>query len=380
MELAEKHERRYLAVGGADRLACLDTTPKAFKYLCNNLEERLRRESAIPEEDVEAMVIQIIDYPFLGGRKGTLKLLEDRKGSIGETFYKESKRLLLELAEKKLAVKKLESELEKNKYKRIKKKADSFKKITTTECHQVWAIDFTYITMFGIQFFICVVYELHSQGYLSIVACDSPSKEIAMLAVVEAIWYSRSKPKRFILSDCGGQFLSFAYQELLDNFKIKDLQTPPGQPWYNGALESGNRDLKYAILTIAMYEASIHPDISKVGTSRKKILDFLKSCCLKARKMINEKIPRVKFGTTPMAVLKNEVAGRKKQRDLFAKEKAEERKQRMQKIKQGEIRSKHKTLEDKVKAVWGKISKTMTIEKLFAFTELLNKRYQAVTN
>ena len=67
--------------------------------------------------------------------------------------------------------------------------------------------------------------------------------------------------------------------------------------------------------------------------------DFLKFCCSEAKKMINEKIPRVKFGTTPMAVLKNEVAERKRQRDLFAKKKAEERKQRMEKIKQVEFSS-----------------------------------------
>ena len=62
----------------------------------------------------------------MGGRKGALKLLEDKKVLIGETLYKEIKQQLLELSEKRLAGLKLESELAKNQYKRKKKKEDSF--------------------------------------------------------------------------------------------------------------------------------------------------------------------------------------------------------------------------------------------------------------
>ena len=38
--LAEKHDQSYPAESKPERLACLDTTPKAFKYLCDHLRER----------------------------------------------------------------------------------------------------------------------------------------------------------------------------------------------------------------------------------------------------------------------------------------------------------------------------------------------------
>lgn len=380
MGLALEHGVLYPTLSAAQRLKTLDMIPKSFKYLCEHLCERLRRESAIPEQDIMAVIHQIIAYTFLGGRKGALKLVEDETALVGETLYMEIKNELLGLSETELAERKAQSELDINRFKRRSYKEETFQKIETKACHEVWAIDYTYINVFGFQFFICVVYELHAQGYLSLVPCDSPSKEVAIQAVLEAVDFAGTKPERCLLSDCGSQFLSFDYKALLEYLKIKDLQTPPGQPWYNGSLESGNRDLKRAILTIAMHEASNNPGISKAGTSRKAVLDFLKSCCLKAQTMINEEIPRVKFKTTPKAVWSNETANRKKERDSFVEKKKKERKQRMEKIKQGVIKCKNKTVDDKVKTVWRKISKAMSLNELFTFTELLNRRYQTVTN
>ena len=59
---------------------------------------------------------------------------------------------------------------------------------------------------------------------------------------------------------------------LVKGYKIKDLKIPPGMPWYNGALESGNRDLKHAIMTEAFYGSCDNIEITKQGVSRKKIL------------------------------------------------------------------------------------------------------------
>jgi hypothetical protein len=55
-------------------------------YLEKNIAERKARESSIPPEDVKAVVEQIIEYPYMGGVKGSLKLIEDQRALIGETI------------------------------------------------------------------------------------------------------------------------------------------------------------------------------------------------------------------------------------------------------------------------------------------------------
>ena len=82
--LAFKHKEAYLRLSEKDRLACLDISPGCFHYLCRSVKDRLQRERVIPQEDIEGVVRQIIALPFLEGRKGALKLVEDQQALVGE--------------------------------------------------------------------------------------------------------------------------------------------------------------------------------------------------------------------------------------------------------------------------------------------------------
>ena len=157
------------------------------------------------------------------------------------------------------------------------------------------------------------------------------------------------------------------------------LRIPAGKPWYYGALESGIRDIKKSFLTIAFYKACINPAITITGVCREEIFGFLKVCCDVSRTIINEKIPRPMFGTTPPAVLNGDVLKKKQERDAFKSKNKKERMLRMNLVKEGKLNSKKKSFEDKVKAIWKKKSNELSIDKLFAFTELLNQRYAAIT-
>ena len=97
--LAKIHEQEHSGITKKDRLRCINQTLNSLTHLKNSLRARIKKELSIPESDVEKAIEQIIEFPFLGGRKGVLKLIEDKKGLIGETFYKEIKQILKPLSE-----------------------------------------------------------------------------------------------------------------------------------------------------------------------------------------------------------------------------------------------------------------------------------------
>ena len=130
---------------------------------------------------------------------------------------------------------------------------------------------------------------------------------------------------------------------------------------------------------MALYGAAETPEITRIGASREEVLVYLSLCCEKAKKLINEQIPRVKNHTTPMAVLKNLIHKKAEMRRLFIEKRQTQRTQRMKAIKAGTEKVKHKTIQEKVHAVWNQIKKTMNFESLFAFNELIHQRHYAIT-
>ena len=356
----------------------MDTNPASLLHLQRTLRARLDRESTIPDEDIEQAVKQIIDFPFLGGRKGSLKLQEDEKALLGQTVYKEIKQQLRLEAEKELFKGKEQSELEKNQYKRLLDKGGPYETFAPGQKHDVWAIDFVTFVLYGMYFSLCVVYEVYSQAYLAITVSESACSEVAMAAVKSACEFAGVIPKRYLLSDNGPPLICSDFEALLEALEIAGKQIPPGQPWHNGALESGNRDLKKVLYTIAFQDACKDVEISLRGTSRHKIFDCLENYCCKAQKVINEQIVRPKFTTTPMAVLTDQVDEKRAKRRSFIKKKTEERKQRMALLKK-QGGSKRKRIEDKVKAAWQKTSAKMSCNEIFAFCELVSGRYKAIT-
>ncbi len=377
IELAHKHEVDYPQVSKERRLSSLDTTCGSFLHMCRNVRDRRRRESAIPQGDIGALVEQIIAMPFLGGRKGSSKLIEDQVALIGQTMYKDAKGVLREEAERELSKRREQSELERNKKDREQAR-DGFIKPVASRPHDVWSIDFTEIKLLGIRFQICVVYDLFAQAYLALQAAEVADGVLTMATVEEACAYAGTTPAQCLLSDNGGQFESFDYQRLLARLEITALKTPPGQPWYNGELESGNGPLKKTVWTEALYGACEHPEISRPGVPREEILNYLQQCCREAKEKINEHIPRAKFDTVPQVVLDGKQATRAKRRQKFIETKQQQRRDRMTTIKESEQEHKGHSLEQKVKVQWRSSAKQMSTEKLFAFNELIHERYDAI--
>ena len=350
----------------------------SFFHIKQTIRERLKRESLIEDEDINQVVQQIIDYPFLGGNKGSLKLQHDEKAVISGTLYGEIKQQLKLEVEKDIHRRREQSELEKNHYKRSSEKENEYEHIVPSKINEIWSIDFVTFVLYGIYFNICVVYEIYSQAYLAIKVADSANSDVAIAAVNRAVEYSRTKPERYLLSDNGSAFISEDFEELLENVKMSGQQIPPGQPWYNGALESGNRDLKKTLYTIAFYDACKDIKISTKSVARDYLLNRLELYCDTAQQLINEQIVRPKFKTTPILVLNEKVKESLIKQNVFIEKRYEQRKSRMADLKNVPV-SKRKRVEEKVLTSWKKISSSLSLNELFAFSELLNERYHSIT-
>lgn len=377
IDLAGEHIKTYNAITQYERLNCLETTAVSFNRMQKNINNRLNRESCIPDEDIEQTVQQIVAHPYLGGNKGSLKLQCDEKAFVGSTTYQDIKHQLKMLAAKELLNRKEKSELSVDQYKRHLKKEEPFAQVDPQKKHDVWAIDFLNLLLFGIYFRICVVYDIYSQAYLSIKPLIHATSTAAEQALEEACQYSGQIPNVCLLSDNGSQFRCDNFEETKKRLKIQSQYIPRGQPWYNGALESGNRDLRKVVYTTAFYDACKDTQLSKVGVSYDKIYQHLQICCYKALTVINEEIARPKFKTTPLVVLNDQIAESQHKRIRFIERKSQERKQRMKNLKLCGG-SNRKRIEDKLAFAWKKTSINLTTEHLFAFSEMLNNRYKAI--
>ena len=351
-------------------------TCKSYSYLKKSLWDRKKRESVIPIEDITEAIEQIIKYPGIGGVKGSLTLLLKQAALIGSTFYTEIKNKLRELAETEITKRKEESELKKNQINR-KEKEKWFNKVEEDKPNKVWAIDFVYLQFLGITFYLCLVYDVGTQTYLAIEAGEDISNELAKKAIESALRLAGRKPDRFLLSDNGVQFICVNFQDYLEFLRIKDKQTPKGKPWFNGSLESGNKEVRKILYTVAIYKACENTAVTIAGTARSEILNFLIECCRETQRILNEEIARSKFKTTPIIAFNKKVDKTLNEIDKFKQHKIQERKKRMEKIKSAKNQN-AKTFEKKIKIAWNKIVTGLSFEKLYAFNELINNRYEIV--
>ena len=363
------HKKQYPLFDNDKRLECLNTTAKKINYMSNSLKARKERESVIEQEDINNMIEVILENPTLGGLKTSLILLEKEKGLISGTFCQDAKKELTDLLAVHVFNKKIESELEKNKRER-EPKEEEFEHITPTKSHQVWSTDYTFLELFGISFAIAEVYENFSQAYLGVAVDFSSSTDIAETALIDALKFTNGEKPDVFISDNGGQFIGERFQTLLKKVKIIHKRTPPGEPWYNGALESGNTNLKKSIYTKVAFAAAENTLISKQNIKQEDILIFLKDCIKDAVVTINEKIPRPNSGTTPINVLQGMEKEQKEKKEIYKNIKKQQRRENI---------NKGGTFKQKIRKGFSEIVKTISDEKIFAIGELLNNRVGFLT-
>lgn len=109
--------------------------------------------------------------------------------------------------------------------------------------HDHWHIDFSYINIGSIFYFLVVVLDGCSRAILSWDINETMTTDDAEIVLQKAREkYPAQKPR--IISDNGGQFLSKDFKEFIKICEMTHVTTSPYYPQSNGKLERVNRTIK----------------------------------------------------------------------------------------------------------------------------------------
>ena len=360
-----------------ERLAFGELTFTKLNRLRKTLTSMILRGSRLCYDDILSAVETIIRFPFIGGKKGVMTMIDQLYGVIGETTYKKVKEVLKDLVEDTFQKREVKSELEKNMHQRKRTKSKRDKAIRSQGVNDIWSIDFTEIKAFGVKLYGCVVYELYSQGYMAVEISLKNDANAACDAWRKAIENAGGTMPNTLISDNGSHFNNELFN-LCVGEKVNHTFTPPGKPWLNGALESGNKDLKKALYSQMTYMLENDKDVCRVGASVDLICQEMQNAANRTMSQINMTLVRSKFNVTPQTVLDGRIAEALDKQNKFREEREVARKNMLDQVKSS--RQKLKTLKEKIKQAWHKLEKDMSDDKLYAFRELINGRFQTVKN
>jgi len=378
MRLVERHTRTYSHHGLINRLKQMDLSESSYHRLKKGVADQRVRESAIPEEDIKAMLEFIMKNPEIGANKIRLSLLGEETAYISTANTHVSKQALAEMADReyqrrKENEKQMEALLHQNLSAHGKDK--DYKHFRALYPDHIWAIDFVNLVFQGITFVLCVIYDEYSQKYLALgvgftadhgLACDC----------LERVLSGPAKPL-YVRRDNGKPFLTELYEQLLGT--IRDYPIPPHSPWWNGSLESCNQSLKAAIKTTGMQEMVEKADVYREARKdREALLETLTSLVGRVQTRLNEYIARDKHGTTPANAYSGQADQDKERRKAFIERKRRERSERMEKIRADPKKAQHKlkTMAAKVKSIGRKLIGQISTDELFVLVEALHHRYR----
>lgn len=372
MKLSEQHAEKYAEQPQTLRLEQLDLTVWGYRRLQDGVQERSARASQIPEEDVEAAIEEFIRHPQIGAQKAHLSLLDREAAMIGSTFCNEIKQQLSLLVGEESEKRRVSSELAKELAARLSEKRQVFERIRAEAPHEIWATDFLHLAVLGRWLYVCMIYDVYSQCYLAVKVGEVPNRALAEAAIRAAAQGTGRLPRYYVLHDNGKAFCCGDYETVLAKLSIPGQAIPPGCPWLNGSLESNNRSLRSAILTVGIQDLATAPsEVRNLGDDLPALVRKMQGYCDQARVELNEAIARPKFGTVPQVVLEGKLKERRQGQEAFVKRKKEERAERMAALRAGTLSAKHKTLEGKVKAAAQQAFKRLNDEQLYALGQLL---------
>jgi len=270
---------------------------------------RARKQRALNlyAEEVNAAVGNIIDYPHMGGKKGTLMLVYHHTEYLGQRCYDFVKNQIKQIITEEL------------RYRHLERSYVSWPKITAQHFGDIWCADYTQVLFFGQIIYIAVVLDDFSHYYLGHHVSDQADTELVDGAFINALKTCIGVlPRYYMQSDQGSPYKAEVYQEHVALQDIKQIFIPKGTPWNNGEAEVGMRDIK-----ALFYKEYAH-------TTRAQHLDTVSQAQLMATKIfkeLNERIPRLKLkGVTPMDVVQERAEAKRISMKKFTRERIEKRK------------------------------------------------------
>jgi transposase InsO family protein len=380
IDLVKQHAERYPNFRAEERLKQIGLTSSSYHRFCNGVYEKTVRESAIPEEDIEAAVNFFIGHPDVGAGKARVSLIDKEQAYISTSNINEIKQELVRHAEdiykqRKEEEKQLEAQLREALL--ACRQENTYEHQRAQYPHHIWAMDFVNITFLSMRFVLSIVYDEYSQAYLSLCVGFGADYHLALANLREALERTGTSPE-FVRRDNGKPFLTEDFQRELENAVIEDYPTPPHSPWYNGSLESCNTSLKAAIRTTGMQEmAKGSIEVPHARQDPEIALAILKELSNNVQIMLNEEISRCKHNMPPAKVLAGERQKTKKNHEAFVEKKKLQRQERMaSKRAQPKDERNPKTMLDKARGIIKRAIGKLDTNTLYVFNEVLHNSYR----
>jgi putative transposase len=106
----------------------------------------------------------------------------------------------------------------------------------------LWASDFTYFWHRGKWWYLCTILDIFSREVIGVSFSGSHDKELILGALQDAL--SKNPAPKFLHSDQGSEYRSYAYFDLLKSHGIQASFSKKSSPWQNGYQESFYSEFK----------------------------------------------------------------------------------------------------------------------------------------
>jgi transposase InsO family protein len=250
------------------------------------LERKERQPKVVAEATVANVAAVVVKFPHLGGRKGQAFMLYHELGFIGMRAYDRIrwnvKRLLAQgVSERKLLPGR-----------------EFYEHVRAEKVGEIWAEDFTEVTVEGRTFKAAVLLDTYDSYYLGWAVDYRATSALVRRPVDQALEKTGGTgPEKFLLSDNGSQYVSEAHERLLTSAEIVQRRIPACVPQYNGCVEGGMRELKSVFYNV--WEQRV-----REGTDEgKDLLERVQAALGETIRLMNEEIPRPSLGgVTPADV------------------------------------------------------------------------------
>jgi len=298
------HQARYLNKGEIIDLSGI-LTSRTYVWQ-QGINDRKKRQSQLYAEEVAAAIKNIISYPHMGGKKGTMLLAYHQIEYIGQRCYDFVKKQIVEVIVTEIKLRCREGQ----KVKWPKPVAQGF--------GEIWCADFTYVIVYGQVIYIAVVLDDYSHYYLGYSVSATADIDLVDRAFTMALETCDGVlPQLCMVNDRGSQYKAELYREHINSYEIKQIFIPPGTPWNNGEAEVGMKDIK------ALFYQCLAFTPRKRGQD---IVEIANSMAKEIFKELNDIIPRPKLkGVTPADVVYERADAKRTSIQNFVDKKKEQR-------------------------------------------------------
>lgn len=284
-----------------------------FYEWLHGVNERKKRADKLIAEDVAINAMNVIlAYPHFGGTKGQQYMIYHRLGYIGRHAYQNLKKAMGRVLFQEV-------------YRRnLLPKPTVYEHERPETIDEIWAEDFTKVTVIGCTFSVGLVIDVFNTRYLGYAVTERDDSDTLVREPVEmALEVNNQRgPKKFLLKDNGSQYVSDGHGDLLAKHEIISKCIPACKPWYNGTIECGNKDFKSVFYNIiAGYDLTVFKGADfNNSVEKKKLLLLVQKAVKETADVLNGEIPRpVLGGVTPDDLHDNLGKQRRKYNDEYTK-------------------------------------------------------------